>query len=84
MEELEKIPKELKGSATLYVKQHYELTSTQELLTLAAYVSKDGLVGHHWKERPIGLANFICPSTGPKSGSGWVGEWGGGYGGLWG
>jgi hypothetical protein len=20
---------------------------------------------------------------GPKSGSGWVGEWGGGYGGLW-
>jgi hypothetical protein len=24
----------------------YELTSTPELLTLAAYVSKDGLVGH--------------------------------------
>ena len=43
--------------------QHYELTSTPELLTLAAYVSKDGLVGHHWKERPIGLAKFICPST---------------------
>jgi hypothetical protein len=35
-----------------------------ELLTLAAYVSKDGLVGHQWKERPIGLANFIYPSTG--------------------
>ena len=64
MEELEKVPKELKGSATLYVEQHYELTSTLELLTLAAYVSKDGLVGHHWKERPIGDANFICPSTG--------------------
>jgi hypothetical protein len=30
---------------------------------LAAYVSEDGLVGHHWKERPIGLANFICLST---------------------
>jgi hypothetical protein len=62
------------------MEQHYELTSTPELLTLAAYVSKDGLVGHHWKERPIGLANFICPSTGErqgqKSGSGWVGEWG--------
>jgi hypothetical protein len=41
------------------VEQHYELTSTPELLALAAYVSKDGLVGHHWKERPIGLANFI-------------------------
>jgi hypothetical protein len=33
-------------------------------------LSKDGLVGHHWKERPIGHANFICPSTGPKSGNG--------------
>jgi hypothetical protein len=41
---------------------------------LAAYVAEDGLVGHHWKERPIGLANFICLSTGPGSGSGWVGE----------
>jgi hypothetical protein len=49
-------------------------------LSLAAYVSKDGLVGHHWKERPTGLANFICPSTGechrPKRESGWVEEWG--------
>ena len=62
------------------MEQHYELTSTPELLTLASYVSKDGLVGHHWKERPIGLANFICPSTGEpqgqKGGSGWVGDWG--------
>jgi hypothetical protein len=48
--------------------QHYELTSTPELLTLAAYVSKDGLVGHHWKERPTGQANFICPSTGERQG----------------
>jgi hypothetical protein len=48
--------------------QHYELTSTPELLTLAAYVSKDGLVVHHWKERPIGHANFICPSTGEHQG----------------
>ena len=68
MEELEKVAKELKVSATLQVEQHYELTSTPELLTLAAYVSKDGLVGHHWKERPIGLANFICPSTGERQG----------------
>jgi hypothetical protein len=66
------------------VEQHYELTSTPELLTLAAYVSKDGLVRHHWKERPIGLANFICPSTGewagPKRGSRGLGVRG--YGGL--
>ena len=54
MEELEKVSKELKRSATLSVEQHYELTSTPELLTLAAYVSKDGLVDHHWKEMPIG------------------------------
>jgi hypothetical protein len=33
---------------------------------LAAYVSEDGLVGHHWIERPIGLANFICLSTGER------------------
>ena len=68
MEELEKVPKELKGTATLQVEQQYELTSTRELLSLAAYVSKDGLVGHQWKKRPIGLANFICPSTGERQG----------------
>jgi hypothetical protein len=48
-------------------------------VSLAAYVSEDGLVGHHWKERPIGRANFICLSTGERqgqeSGSGWMGEW---------
>jgi hypothetical protein len=65
MEELEKVPKELKGTATL---QQYELTSTLELMSLAAHVSKHGLVGHHCKERPIGLANFICPSTGERQG----------------
>jgi hypothetical protein len=32
-------------------------------MSLAAYVSDDGQVGHHWKEMPIGLANFICLST---------------------
>jgi hypothetical protein len=37
-------------------------------LVFTAYVSKDGLVGHHCKERPIGLANFICPSTGECQG----------------
>jgi hypothetical protein len=66
--ELEKVPKELKGSATLYVEQHYELTSNPELLSLAAYVSKDGLVGHQWKETPIGLRNFVCPSIGERQG----------------
>ena len=68
MKEVENVPKELKGSATLQVLQQYELTSTLELVSLAAYVSEDGLVGHHWKDRPIGLANFICLSTGECQG----------------
>jgi hypothetical protein len=33
-------------------------------VSLAAHVAEDGLVGRHWEERPLGLANFICPSTG--------------------
>ena len=68
MEELEKVPKELKGFAAPQEEQQYELTSTPELMSLAAYVSEDDLVGHHWKERPIGLANFICLSTGERQG----------------
>jgi hypothetical protein len=49
------------------------------ILLEGGYVSNDGLVGHHWKERPIGQANFICPSTGEhqgQNGNEWVGEWG--------
>jgi hypothetical protein len=84
MEELEKAPKELRGSATLWVEQQYELTSApQELVSLAAYLSEDGLVGHQWKERPIVRADFICLSAGKCQG--WelgVGGWrnGGGCG----
>ena len=39
-----------------------------ELVSLAAYIAEDGLVGHHWEERPLGLANFICLSTGERQG----------------
>jgi hypothetical protein len=28
----------------------------------------NGLVGYHWEERPLGLANFICLSTGEHKG----------------
>ena len=68
MEELENVPKELKVSATLWVEQQYELTSIPELLSLAAHAAEDGLVSHQWEERPLGLANFICPSTGEHQG----------------
>jgi hypothetical protein len=37
-------------------------------MTLAAYVLEDDLVGHQWKEKLIGLANFICLSTGEHQG----------------
>jgi hypothetical protein len=46
------------------VEQQYELTSTHELVSLAAYVSEDGLVGHHLEEKPLGLAKIICCNTG--------------------
>jgi hypothetical protein len=69
MEELETVFKELKGFATLLMEQQYELMSTPpELMSLAAYVAEDGLVGHHREERPPGLANFICLSTGEHQG----------------
>ena len=70
------------------MEQQYELTSNPpELVSLAAYVSEDGLVGHQWKERPIGLANFICLSTrerqGQEVGVGGQGSRGEGMGDFW-
>jgi hypothetical protein len=56
-------------------------TTSLCLVSLTAYVSEDGLVGHQWKERPIGRANFICLSTGECQGQE-VGV--GGYGGTFG
>jgi hypothetical protein len=56
MKELEKVPKELKGSATLQEEQQYELTSTpQKLMFLVTYVAEDNLVGYQWEERPLVL-----------------------------
>jgi hypothetical protein len=40
-------------------------------VSLAAYVSEDGLVSHHWKERPLGLENFIYLSTGNARAKKW-------------
>jgi hypothetical protein len=37
-------------------------------MSLAAYGAEDGLVGHHWEERLLGLVNVICPSTGEHQG----------------
>jgi hypothetical protein len=47
-------------------------------MSLDAYVAEDGLLGQHWGERPLGLENFISPSTGKcqclEVGEGRVGE----------
>jgi hypothetical protein len=60
------------------------LTVPPELMSLAAYESEDGLVGHQWKERPIVLANFICLSTGgDKKWEGGEGSEGEGMGDFW-
>jgi hypothetical protein len=58
---------------------HYKKVGNPELLTLAAHVSKDGLVGHHWKEAHWTRKLYMPQSKrtpGPKRGSGWVEEWG--------
>jgi hypothetical protein len=47
------------GRTTIWTNQY-----PPELVSLAAYVAEDGLVGHHWEEKPLGLTNFIYPSTG--------------------
>jgi hypothetical protein len=54
-------------------------------MSLAAYVSEDGLVGYHCEERHISLANLYAPVQGKARAKKW--EWvgkgvGGGYGGL--
>jgi hypothetical protein len=53
-------------------------------VSLAAYVSEDDLVGHQWKERPFGLANFICLSTGKRQGQEVGVGWRGVAGSVWG
>jgi hypothetical protein len=47
-----------------------------ELVSLAAYVAEDGLIGHHWKEAPWSCKLYMPQyrgTPGPRSGNGWVG-----------
>jgi hypothetical protein len=68
------------------VKQQYELTSTPELVSLAAYVAEDGLVGPSLGREAPWSCKLYMPQyrgmPGPRSGSGWVGEQGRGR--VWG
>ena len=42
-------------------------------MSLAAYVSEDGLVGHHWEERSLGLVNLYASVRGNARAKKW--EW---------
>ena len=44
-----------------------------ELMSLAAYVAEDGLVGHHWEERPLVLQTLYAPVQGNGRTKKW--EW---------
>jgi hypothetical protein len=52
-----------------------------ELVSLAAYVAEDGLVGHQWKERPLVLRRLYTPvqRNARARKQKWVG-WGAGWG----
>jgi hypothetical protein len=71
------------------VEQHYELTSTPELLTLAAYVSKDGLIRPslereaHWTCKLYMPQYRGMPGPKKKNGNELVGKWGEGMGDFW-
>jgi hypothetical protein len=50
-------------------------------VSLAAYVAEDGLVGHHWEERPLVLQRLYVPVQGNARArkQEWV-DWGAGWG----
>jgi hypothetical protein len=54
-------------------------------MSLAVYVSEDGLVGHQWKKRPIGLLNLYSSVQGNARAKKWewVGRGEGGMGDFW-
>jgi hypothetical protein len=69
--ELEKIPKELKGSATLQEDQQYELTSNPQSCVSSCICS---IGSHHWEERPLILRRSYAPVQDLPGPGHWVGE----------
>jgi hypothetical protein len=63
MKELEKEPKSLRGLQPYRWNNNMNYPVLPEFMSLDAYVAEDGLVGHQWEEKLLGLANFICPCT---------------------
>jgi hypothetical protein len=54
------------GGTTIWTNQY-----PPELVSLAAYVAEDGLVGHHWEERPLGIQTLYAPVQGHAGGKKW-------------
>jgi hypothetical protein len=80
MEELEKVPKELKGSATEWVEQQYELTSTPKArVSSYIYSRKWPSPSSLGREAPRSCKLYMPQyrgTPGPRNGSGWFGEQG--------
>ena len=86
MEDLEKVPKELKGTAIGKVEQQYELTSTPRARVSSCICSRSSSWSSLGREAPRSCKLYMSQyrgMSGPRSGSRWVGEQGGGgYGGI--
>jgi hypothetical protein len=87
MEELEKVPKELKGSATLLEEQQYELTSTPRARVSSCICSRIWPIRPSLGREAPWSCKLFMPQNGRKPGqrswSRWVVEWWGeGLGGL--
>jgi hypothetical protein len=87
MEELEKVPKELQGSATLLLEQQYELTRTPRARVSSCICSRRWpsrlLLG---REAPWSSKLYMSQyrgMPGQRNGSGWVGEVGEVIGDFW-
>jgi hypothetical protein len=80
MKELEKIPKELTGSATLWVEQQYELISTPRARVSSCICSRRWPIQPSLeRETPCSCKLYMPQYRGmpePRSGSEWVGEQG--------
>ena len=89
MKELEKVPKELKGSATLKEEQQYELTSSPQSCVSSCICSREWSSWPSMGGKALDLPNIICPNIGEcqgqEAGVGGLGSrTGEGYRGLWG
>ena len=68
MEKLEKAPKELKGSATLWVEQQYELTSTPRARVSSCICSRKWPSWPSLGREAPWYCKLICPNTGECQG----------------